>query len=245
MPLRVGFDLDGVLADLASAYKEIEARLFGPNEVEDEVPETPGENDEESTGRRDDDKSKDIDKDAAARRAADLKALQHKREIVWRAIQTTDNFWTTLTSLEPDAVRRLHELTARHGWEAFFITQRPETTGDTVQRQTQRWLARQGFDLPSVIVVRGARGKVAAALELDYLVDDTPKNCVDVISDSTTRPILILRNINRSAEQNARRLGIGVVRSVAEALDVLERAQAVRNNPTLFGRLAKAVGWKS
>lgn len=41
----------------------------------------------------------------------------------------------------------------RHPWEVFFITQRPATEGETVQRQTQKWLVQQGFDLPSVIVI--------------------------------------------------------------------------------------------
>ena len=45
----------------------------------------------------------------------------------------------------------------RHRWEVFFITQRPATEGQTVQRQTQRWLVEQGFDLPSVLVISGSR----------------------------------------------------------------------------------------
>ena len=30
MALRIGFDMDGVLADFAGAYQEVEVRLFGP-----------------------------------------------------------------------------------------------------------------------------------------------------------------------------------------------------------------------
>ena len=30
-PLRIGFDLDGVLADFASAYYAMEVSLFGPD----------------------------------------------------------------------------------------------------------------------------------------------------------------------------------------------------------------------
>ena len=30
MPLRIGFDMDGVLADFSSAFREYEARLSGP-----------------------------------------------------------------------------------------------------------------------------------------------------------------------------------------------------------------------
>lgn len=250
MPLRIGFDLDGVLADLASAYREIEARLFGPDEVEDEVPETPeagGDGPDEGDGPA---KAGPYDSqagphdNASPAEAGHYQALRRKHEIAWHAIQATENFWTTLKPIEEDAVRRIQDTAARHRWDVFFITQRPDTAGDTAQRQTQRWLAAHGFDLPSVIAVRGPRGKVAAALELDYLVDDTPKNCVDVLADSKTRPILILRQADRAGDASARRLGIGVARSVGDALAILEQAQAVRNNPTLFERLARAVGWK-
>lgn len=259
MPLRIGFDMDGVFADMASAYQEIESRLFGPAEVEDEVPETP-ESPGDAQGRsgqlaRDgahrearespDGKQKETAKARSAPTAADLKFLREKRQIVWHAIEATENFWTTLNALESGAVRRLADLARRHRWEVFFLTQRPDTLGDTAQRQTQRWLADQGFDLPSVIVVRGARGKVAAALELDYLVDDTQKNCVDVRADSTTtKIILVMPRDDLQSEKNARWLGIAVARSVSEALDLLEKAQAVRSNPTLWQKLAKTVGWQ-
>ena len=230
MPLRLGFDMDGVLADMVSAYREIEARLFGPEEIEDDVPESP-------TGAA----------ESAAPKAAaqDARTLQNKREAVWHAIETTENFWTTLKPLDASAVRRLANLARRHRWDVFFLTQRPETAGESAQRQTQRWLVTQGLDLPSVIVVRGSRGKVAAALELDYLVDDTPKNCVDVKAESSsTRSILIMEKYNRPAEKNARWLGIAVTRSVSGALDLLEEAQAARNSPTLWEKLARSVGWQ-
>ncbi len=74
----------------------------------------------------------------------------------------------SLQPTEPGAVRRVHELMMRHRWEVFFITQRPATDGDTVQRQTQRWLVEQGFDLPSVLVIarvaRSGRRRASAGL---------------------------------------------------------------------------------
>ena len=116
----------------------------------------------------------------------------YHRDRVWRAIESTPNFWTTLKPLENGAVERLYQLTGEHNWEVFFITQRPATAGGTVQWQTHKWLVEQGFLMPSVIPLSGGRGKAAAALRLDYLVDDTPQNCVDVLSDSSTRAILLV-----------------------------------------------------
>ena len=106
---------------------------------------------------------------------------------MWRAIEGTPNFWTTLKPLETGVIERLYQLTCEHNWEVFFITQRPATAGATVQWQTHTWLVDQGFSTPSVIPLSGGRGKCAAAIQLDYLIDDTPQNCVDVLSDSSTR----------------------------------------------------------
>ena len=40
MPLRIGFDMDGVLADFSSAFHEVEVRLFGRGRpIRPELPE--------------------------------------------------------------------------------------------------------------------------------------------------------------------------------------------------------------
>lgn len=81
------------------------------------------------------------------------------------------------------------------------------------------------------------------ALQLDFLVDDRLQHCVDVASESNARAILILRRDDPTAAQGAKRLGIEVVPSVAEALDLLEREQQARVKPTLLERIARKVGW--
>jgi hypothetical protein len=113
-----------------------------------------------------------------------------------------------------------------------------------VQRQTQRWLVKHGFDLPSVLVIHGSRGAAAGALRLDYHVDDTAQNCIDVISDSGARPILILPEPDEATVASARKLGIGTAASTAECLDILEKASAARAQPGLLARIAEVVGWK-
>ena len=62
------------------------------------------------------------------------------------------------------------------------MTKRPPSAGDSVQFQTQWWIERFGFYLPSVLTVPGSRGDVANALRLDLLVDDQLINCVEVVS---------------------------------------------------------------
>ena len=239
MTLRIGFDLDGVLADLAAAYRAVDLRLFGDAGVEDEAPESFGDDGETPLG------SGDEKQDDMARGAVKHLREQRQRHLaVWHAIEATHDFWTTLRPLEEGLVARLAEAATRHRWEVLFITQRPDTVGETAQRQTQRWLVAYGFDLPAVVIARGGRGALADALALDYLVDDTAKNCVDVVADSDTRVILVNRTGDPTVAASARRLGVAVVSSASGALDILEQATAARTNPTLFNRLARLVGWR-
>jgi FMN phosphatase YigB (HAD superfamily) len=230
--LRIAFDMDGTLADLSAAYADVERRLFGAVDEDAEHPEP------ESREAEQHDQQRSEDRGAVSRNAA------RNRERVWTTIESTPNFWTTLKPLEEGAVRRLYELTGEHNWEVFFITQRPTTAGETVQLQTYKWLVEHGYKTPSVIPLSGGRGRAASALRLDYLVDDTPQNCVDVLSDSTARAILLVDSDNPHAESSARRLGIGVAHSVHDALALLVQATEARTNPSLFEKLRKMVGWK-
>jgi hypothetical protein len=229
-PLRIAFDLDGTLADLSSAFAEVEERLFGEADEEARDPAPEVREQEQHT--------------AEATEASRRPKQKRSRDEVWRAIEATPNFWTTLKPLEDGAVERLYKLTGELNWEVFFITQRPATAGGTVQWQTHKWLVEQGFATPSVLPLSGGRGRAAAALRLDYLVDDTPQNCVDVLSDSSARAILLVDPDNHVAENSARRLGIGVAYNVHQALDLLTQATEARANPTLYEKLRKIVGWK-
>lgn len=152
--------------------------------------------------------------------------------LVWDAIREIENFWTTLEPLESGVVRRLFEASRDAGWEVFFVTQRPVTAGDTVQRQTQTWLVEHGFETSSVLTVPGSRGRAAHALDLDYLIDDLPRNCVDVASESRCRPLLVCRTVDAEAEETAGRFKIPVLRSVSDAIDLIEdRVREPRDVP--------------
>jgi hypothetical protein len=229
MSLRIGFDMDGVLADFASAFREVETRVLGvaPNLAPDQP-------DAEQSSDGDTEQSEE---------AVNLYEQRRRRETVWAEIEATVDFWTTLAPTAEGAVRRLHALMLQHRWEVFFITQRPATAGETVQRQTQRWLVDQGFDLPSVLVIHGSRGAAAAALRLDFHVDDTTQHCLDIMTGSSARTILVCAQGERVAD-NVRKLGIGTVSTIGEALDILEQAAAAQANPSLFRRLAALMGWQ-
>jgi hypothetical protein len=228
MPLKIGFDMDGVVADFGSAFRAVESRLFGSA----------------GTTRADESGEQEDDRPAAASEASKSHEERRRREAVWREIRATQDFWTTLPPIQANAVRRIHEMTLAYRWEVFFITQRPATRGDTVQRQTQRWLVAQGFDLPSVLVIAGSRGAAAGALRLDYHVDDLAQNCLDVLSDAKARPILIVPPGDDATARTARRLGIGVAVSIDQCLHILSEASAASRDPGMVARLAALVGWK-
>lgn len=242
MTLRIGFDMDGTLADFGRAFHEVEARLFGPGPG---ISEGQPEREEEALADAPDrPMPAPVIQDDAEVRAITTFDLRRRRTMIWRDIQATPDFWRTLQPTDEGAVRRIYSLMLLHKWEVFFITQRPYTDGDTVQRQTQKWLVEQGFDLPSVLVLGGSRGTAAAALRLNYHVDDSAQNCVDVISDSRARPILIVAEKEEGEIASARKLGIGTAPAIGDCLDILERATLATANPSLLDRLAAMVGWR-
>ena len=224
MSLRIGVDLDGTLADLSAIYHEHEEALFGKPTDGDIV--DPAKSERNQPGK---------EKLKAA------KQRSRRQEEVWRVLKRTPDFWTRLKPIEPGVVAELYHQAILHTWEVFFITQRPKSAGASVQKQTQDWLIEQGFPTPSVLTLIGSRGKAAQALDLDFLIDDLPKNCVDVISDSRCRPILVVRHRDEKTVAAARRMNIGIVYSVSEAIELLSGpAPVVRE--TAVDRILKKLG---
>jgi hypothetical protein len=212
MSLRVGIDIDGVLADFRTAFRAAARGLLDP-----------------SVQVGDADDADRVLSESAIKRA-------------WREVSDAHNWWTTLAAFEPAQIARLYALARRHKWEVFFLTKRPATRGDTVQFQTQWWLEQHGFFLPAVVTVPGSRGELANALRLDFVVDDQELNCVEVISASSAKTLLMLRDASLTAlRDQAMNRGIGVVATLEEALTIFERLQDII--PQRRGRLMRLTDW--
>lgn len=239
MSLRVACDLDGTLADMESALEAEARRLFGPGvdlrgslrgrpegpasiETPDPTATSPG--------------IRPVLPAGTGTRLSDRQQRQ-----LWATVRGIENFWASLKEIEPGAVAMLAEAASRGGWDVLFITTRPSSAGDTTQLQSQRWLEAHGFELPSVYVVSGSRGRIAAALGLDAVLDDRPENCLDVATDSSARPLLVWRGSEESVPPGASRLGVKVVFSIAEAVQLLQRPKALANRGFMH-RLRSTLG---
>jgi hypothetical protein len=220
MALRIAFDMDGVLADMETALIRQADRLFGTS---------PAAGDAEGANQPP---------------PARMRITPRQEKRLWARIATIENFWESLQEIEPGSIARLHALSVERRWEIIFLTRRPSTAGHTAQLQTQRWLAARGFMLPSVYVVQGSRGQIAAALALDFVVDDRPENCLDVAVESKARPILIWRDDESELPDAVRRLGIGVVGSVGRCLDILGQIEASDDQPGMMTRVLRLLGLK-
>ncbi len=212
MPLRVGIDMDGVIADFRSAFRDAAGALA--SEIGDASETTPGP----------------------------LTETEIRR--AWKSVSARPNWWIGLRAFEPRQISRLYALARQWKWEVFFLTKRPATEGDSVQVQSQWWLEQHGFFLPSVLTVPGSRGEIANALRLDIVVDDQFVNCVEVISASPSKALLMSRDPHARAERaHALDRGIGVVATLEEAIDVLEQLHEVV--PARRGKLLRLVDWFS
>ena len=250
MPLRIAFDLDGVLADMESELVRQAEIIFGESMTR-RLNQRPGGDSAASSDASE--PPADGSDQAAAETSPDnvpplvrLNLSSRQQRKLWRHVESIENFWGTLAECEPGVVRRLASIAAERRWEIIFLTKRPQSAGATVQLQTQRWLESKGFALPSVFVVRGSRGRIAAALGLDIVVDDRPENCLDVVVDSKARAILVWREDQRHLPAATRRLGIGVVASVDECLDILTQFDSpeAREQPTVMARVMRLLGLK-
>lgn len=236
MPLRVGFDLDGTLADMSAALRREAEQLFGRQALAGTVrkpePTKPNQTEPKDGKEQDPEDNPEI---------TELRLTPRQQTQLWDHVRKIENFWTTLPELEPGIIARLAALADARRWEVIFLTTRPACAGETTQLQSQRWLNAHGFEFPSVYVVQRSRGKIADALQLDIVADDRPENCLDIAVDSKARALLIWPGDPRGIPKGAERLGVRAVTSISEALRVIERLDDARKSGVV-GSIKRMLG---
>jgi hypothetical protein len=248
MPLRVGFDLDGTVADMYDALHREAIKLFGEDvlrkaDLRDGGPATEVSAATEALANKAEDKSAKPEEDATTNLAMQELHLTSRQQMqLWDHVKKIENFWTTLPELEPGIIARIAKTSRDRRWEVIFLTTRPATAGDLVQLQSQQWLEAHGFQYPSVYVVHRSRGKIADALHLDAFVDDRPENCLDIAVESKAKVILVWHGNPQDVPAGAKRLGVRPVSTITEAIGLLEQLDDIRNQPGIMRSIKRAFG---
>lgn len=227
MGLRVAIDLDGTVADLSRAMHDIARKKF--RKLQEPEPDEP---------------PPDADGALPMERPTlgDLGLTHAEIDRLWRHVLKIRDFWTTLPEMQDGLIARIQQLADERRWDVLFITTRPTAAGRTTQVQSQDWLVAKGFRHPSVYVVKGSRGLVATALDLDAVIDDRPENCLDVATQSSARALLVWPGPLDVLGPGVARHHVSVKASAAEALDELvqmdreKRGGVVRTIKRLFGK---------
>lgn len=162
--MRIGFDVDGVLARFNEAFEERLILVTG----EDRLRGYPGDkylcwNWPEAHGYS-----------------------EKQISATWDSVKQDPYFWQRLSPYL-DAHRVVQELDWRqHNLfdEVYYVTARP---GIRVRFQTEAWLEglSASYSGRKTVLISSQKGLVARALELDAYIDDKWENCLDVIAATT------------------------------------------------------------
>lgn len=162
--MRIGLDIDGVLADFTGSYiglmNELSHKKIDPGYPSKWLP--PIWDFEPSIGFT-------------------------KEDVIaaWVAIKSSTSFWEDLDCL-PGAFATL-DIDLDH--DVYYITARP---GINVKSQTEGWLA-TNLQVPNpTVLVSDNKGPLAVGLGLDVLIDDRDKNIIEVAAASPRTQCYIL-----------------------------------------------------
>lgn len=186
--MKIGFDVDSVLADFQTRYIELHIRLSGKNLFPRDVVADPSMNVPtwyypQFFGYTD-----------AEDRA------------VWDAIRSDSKFWMLLPIL-PGVQEALRSLNP-HAHDIYFITDR---SGIEAKRQTEHWLVRTGYNSWPTVLISKEKAAVCKALKLDAYIDDKLEN-VNAVAETETASYLITRGWNQKGLLDERVIRVATVK---------------------------------
>jgi 5'(3')-deoxyribonucleotidase len=191
--MKIGIDIDGVLADFNSEFIKRCVDVTGKDLFPPRPFDIPTWHYPQHYGYTD----------------ADMK---YPDGPVWQSIVDDPMFWYTLHPYD-DAPAFL--LPLDHGvHDVYFVTNRP---GPTAKQQTESWLEFHGYGLHSpnfsfpTVMLSHDKGSIAKALGLDLYIDDRTENCLDVNHASPSTKVFM-----RARTWNTPIRGIPRIDSLAE-----------------------------
>lgn len=171
--MRIGIDLDGVLGSFIESFFEVSRRVVGKPEV-----------------------------GITTSTSWDFKDLMTKEEVskTWEAVKNTRNFWLNLKREKGVTSQNLRRMAKTN--DLVFITARAQTKGYSVQQQSAAWLALEFALKWPTVIEEDNKGPLAAALHLDYFIDDRPGNCEEILKAVPTC-LVYLKTLPHNAEYKA------------------------------------------
>jgi 5'(3')-deoxyribonucleotidase len=101
----------------------------------------------------------------------------YEERLMYKEIDGTQNWWMHLKKMPNTSL--LKTLTELH--RVVFITNRKDGAGWPIEEQTAEWLKQQFHIYNPMVIISRDKGPVAKGLELDYYIDDRPKNVQNVV----------------------------------------------------------------
>lgn len=156
--MRVGFDIDGCLANFNHAYGDLMIKLTG----RDNLP---------KRWKTDPDFPEVWDWDVKYGYKEDLKGI-------WDFIKDPKNeFWVNLPFLtDTKVLSKIYKLPV-YGHDVYFITNRP---GNGAKTQTEAWLDYNGLALNPTVLIAENKPPIIKSLNLDFYVDDRLQTMIDL-----------------------------------------------------------------
>jgi uncharacterized HAD superfamily protein len=178
--VKIGVDVDGVLADFVSAHRQISRELFGKPENPDTLP--------------------------TDWNLSNYGLTDAEFDAVWERIKATRNFWMSLKPEPHAGFLEMDELEQQH--ELYFITSRVPTKGWSVAQQTSMWLDKNYQLFRPIVIPSGEKGLLVKALKIDAFIDDNWKNCVDIKQRNPETCRVFLANASHNQDKDAEARGI-------------------------------------